>query len=250
MSFTCLPRHVSECLRVLGPCFRHRHHLVFCWLVVLHLIYGDRGNLKELSRHGPAPLAYQHYRRLLCATYWCTKTLLWWFADQALQAFPPPEDGLLYLVGDSTLKGKQGPKHPVAQKTRLSQHHPYVFGFRIALLMAQWDNYRIPVDVALLRRKDDPDYQPENALFRQMLQDFRRPVWCQEVVVTAVAAYASRANLVRIQELGQSSSYFSLHMWLRKPALSRNHGHNSLDVGGEFRRLTYTHPQAVTCHGP
>src|SRR5262249_52696107 len=44
--------------------------------------------------------------------------------------------------------------------------------------------------------------QPENALFRQMLQEFQRPAWCQEVVVTADAAYASRANLDLIQELG------------------------------------------------
>ncbi|HSF29904.1 MAG TPA: hypothetical protein VLK82_05455 [Candidatus Tectomicrobia bacterium] len=54
----------------------------------------------------------------------------------------------------------------VAQNTRLSQHHPYVFGFRIVLLMAQWDVYCIPVDFAVLRRKGDPDYQTENALFR------------------------------------------------------------------------------------
>jgi hypothetical protein len=202
MSLTCLPRCVSQCLRVLGPCFHHRHHLVFSGLLVLHLISGDRANLKELSRHGSAQLAYQHYRRLLCAAYWCTKTLLWWFADQALQAFPPPEDGILSLVGDSTLKGKRGPKQPVAHKTRLSQYHPYVFGFRIVLLMAPWDVYRMPVDFTLVRRTDDPDYRPENALFRQMLHDFRRPAWCAEVVVTAAAAYASRANLALIQALG------------------------------------------------
>jgi hypothetical protein len=95
MFLTCLPRQVSQCLRVLGPCFRHRHHLVCSWLVVLPLLYGNRANLQELSRYGPFPLAYQHDRRLLCATYGCTKTLRWWFADQALRAFPPPEDGLL-----------------------------------------------------------------------------------------------------------------------------------------------------------
>jgi hypothetical protein len=56
---------------------------------------------------------------------------------QALPAFPPPEDGILSLVGDSTLKRKRGPKHPAAHKTRLSQYHPSVFGFRIVMLMAQ-----------------------------------------------------------------------------------------------------------------
>jgi hypothetical protein len=35
-----------------------------------------------------------------------------------------------------------------------------------------------------------------------MRQNFRRPAWCQEIVVTADAAYAFRANLTRIQELG------------------------------------------------
>jgi len=202
MLLTCLPRRVSQCLRVLAPWFHHRHHLVFSWLLVLHLVYGDRANVKALSRHGPVHLAYQHDRRLLCASYWGTKALLWWFADQALQALPPPTDGILYLVSDSPLKGKRGPKHPVAQKTRLSHLHPYVFGFRMALLMAQWGVYRIPVDFALLRRKDDAAYQTENALFRQMLREFQPPAWCQEIIVVADAAYALRPNMHLIQELG------------------------------------------------
>jgi hypothetical protein len=126
---TCLPRCVSQCLRLLGPCFHHRHHLVFSWLLVWPLLYGDRANLKALSRHGPGHLAYQHYCRLLCAAYWCTTALPWWFAEQALRALPPPADGLLSLVGDSTLKGKRGSKHPVAQKTRLSHLHPLSSAF-------------------------------------------------------------------------------------------------------------------------
>ena len=138
MLLTRLPDNVAQVLGVLRSCLHHHHHLVFSWLLVLHVIYGERANLQSLARHGPTRLAYQHYRRLLCAAYWYTKALLWWFADQALQAFPPPEDGLLSLVVDSPLKGQRGPKHPVAQQTRLSQHHPYGFGFRIVLLMAQW----------------------------------------------------------------------------------------------------------------
>jgi hypothetical protein len=61
------------------------------------------------------------------------------------------------------------------------------------------------VDFALVRHTDDPDDQPENALCRQMLQDFRRPAWGQELVVTAEAAYASRTNLDTIQALGDGS---------------------------------------------
>jgi hypothetical protein len=187
---------------VLRPCFRPRHHLVFGWLLVLHLVYGYRANVQALARHGPPRLAYQQYRRLLCAAYWCTKTLLWWFAEQAMGAFPAPTDGLLYLLADSTLKGKRGTKHPVAHKTRLSQHHPYVFGCRMVVLMAHWHVYRIPVDFAVVRRKGTPAYQSENTVFRQTLQDFRPPTWCQEVMVVADAAYASRANMGLIQALG------------------------------------------------
>jgi uncharacterized protein (DUF2249 family) len=76
MFLTCLPPQVSQCLRMLGPCVRHRHQLVFSWLLVLHILDGERANLQALARHGPAPLAYQHYRRLLCAAYWYTKTWL------------------------------------------------------------------------------------------------------------------------------------------------------------------------------
>jgi hypothetical protein len=50
-----------------GPCFHHRHQLVFSWVLVLHLVDGERANLKALARHGPAHLAYQHYRCLLRA---------------------------------------------------------------------------------------------------------------------------------------------------------------------------------------
>jgi hypothetical protein len=56
--------------------------------------------------------------------------------------------------------------------------------------MGQCDVSRIPINFARIRHKEAPAYQPENALFRQMLQDFRRPPWCQEVVVAAEGAYA------------------------------------------------------------
>jgi hypothetical protein len=151
MFLTCLPPRVSQGLRMLGPCFRHQHQLVFSWLLVLHSLDGERAHLQALARHGPAHWAYQHSRRRLCAAYGCTKTLLW-VADQALQALPPPADGILSLVGDSPLKGARGPQHLVAPKTRLSQHHPYVFGFRIVRLMAPWHVYRIPVEFTVIRR--------------------------------------------------------------------------------------------------
>ena len=66
-------------------------------------------------------------------------TLLWWGADQPLQALPPPEDGLLSLVGDGTLKGIRGPQPPAAHNTCFGQEPPDGFGFRSVRLMAPWD---------------------------------------------------------------------------------------------------------------
>jgi hypothetical protein len=133
MSLTCLPRHVSQGLRGLGPCFRQRHQLIFSWLLVWPLVYGERAHLNALARHGPSPLAYQPYRRLLWAASWCTKTLPWWFADQALQAFPPPRRP--YAVsgrrqsaqGHARAQASGGPQHalePVPSRClRLADGH-------------------------------------------------------------------------------------------------------------------------------
>jgi hypothetical protein len=136
MSLTCLPPQVSQGLRGLGPCCRHRHQLVFSWLLVLHIRYGEQAHLHARARQGPAPLASQHDRRLRWSASWCPTTLRGWFADQAWPALRPPEDGLLSLVGDSTWKGKGGQPHPVAQNTRLRQPPPSVFGVRLVLLLA------------------------------------------------------------------------------------------------------------------
>jgi hypothetical protein len=64
-------------VQVLEPCFHHRHRLVFRWLLVLPLLYGERANLKALARPGPPPLAYHLDGRLRCAAYGWTKTRLW-----------------------------------------------------------------------------------------------------------------------------------------------------------------------------
>jgi hypothetical protein len=90
MALACLRRCVSQRLRVLGPGLLHGHQLVFSWLLVLHLLYGERANLKALAWHGPAHLGSLHCR-LLCAAYWCTKTLLRWFAKQAPQTGLQPD---------------------------------------------------------------------------------------------------------------------------------------------------------------
>ncbi len=156
LQFTCLPRPIANWLHVLRPMFRHRHHLVFCWLIVCQAIYQDKATIKGLARLAPRHIAEWHLRRLLTATYWHARILWWWFADQASAVLPPPDDGVCSLVVDSTLKSQTGQQHPLAKKGRLNEYAPYIFGLHIVVVMLQWGNDRIPIDCELVRRKDHP----------------------------------------------------------------------------------------------
>lgn len=200
IGLTCIPVSVRIFLEGLRGAFRHRHFLVFSWLLILHVVSHDKANLKALSRSAPKHIAYHHLRRLLCATYWWSKTILIWFADQAISALPPPEDGILYLIGDSTYKGKRGKKNPLVKKGRIHERLPYVLGIQIVFLVVHWGVYRIPVDFEIVRRKTDQNYQKENALFREMLQAFKPPCWAKHVIVLADAAYASKENFKAIKK--------------------------------------------------
>jgi hypothetical protein len=70
--------------------------------------------------------------------------------SQALVAFPPPGDGVVYLVVDSTWKGKRSKKNPLVKKGRLNAHTPFTRGLQRVLLIAQWDVYRVPLDFRLI----------------------------------------------------------------------------------------------------
>jgi Transposase DDE domain len=196
---TRLPEEVTRLLVPLKPYFSYRHFLVFCWLLVAHLVCFEKATLQALARHIPTHVAAWHLRRLLAAGRWQWARVLEWLVSQALAAFPPPKDGVLYLVVDSTLKGKRTKHNPLAKKARLNEYAPYTFGLHVVILIAQWDVYRIPLAFRLVKPKGSPGYQSENALFRQMLQEVVLPAWCKQVVVVADAAYPSRANLQAIQ---------------------------------------------------
>jgi hypothetical protein len=202
VQLSCLPKQVANWLQILRPMFRHRHHLVFCWLLVCQAIYQEKATVTGLARLAPRHIAEWHLRRLLTAAYWNWRVLLWWFADQVIAVLPSPGDKVCYLVVDSTFKDKTGQKHPLAKKGRLNEYAPYLFGLHIVVVMLHWGNYRIPVDFEIVRRKDDPRYRSENRLFRWMLVRFHRPPWAEMVVVIADAAFASTANLQLIQQRG------------------------------------------------
>jgi Transposase DDE domain len=196
---TRVPEEVTRLLAPLKPYFSYRHYLVFCWLLVAHLVCFGKATVQGLARYTPRHVAAWHLRRLLAAGRWPWARVLEWLVSETLAAFPPPRDGVLYLVVDSTLKGKRSKKNPLAKKGRLNEYAPYTFGLHVVILIAQWDVYRVPLAFRLVKPKGSKGYQSENALFREMLQEVILPAWCKIVVVVADAAYPSRANLQAIQ---------------------------------------------------
>jgi hypothetical protein len=199
---TRVPEEVTRLLAPLKPYFSYRHYWVFCWLLVAHMVCFEKATLQGLARYIPHQVAAWHLRRLVAAGRWQWARVLEWLVAQALSAFPPPKDGVLYLVVDSTLKNKRTKKNPLAKKGRLNEYAPYTVGLHIVILIAQWDVYRVPLAFRLVKPKGSQGYQSENALFREMLQDVVLPAWCKQVVVVADAAYPSRANLQAIQARG------------------------------------------------
>jgi hypothetical protein len=196
----CIPRKVYQ---VLYPCKRHfrcaqaQHFLVFCWLLIALIRDPGKGTLKGLGAYLPLKLPYWTTLRMVRSSQWDAVAVMTQMATATLRALPPPADGVLYLIGDSTLKDKRGRKHPLGHTTRHSEHAPYTFGFEMVLLLASWDRVRVPVALAPI----DPQCRGhQNILFRHMLKTFVPPAWARQVVVVADAGFAANATLRLITE--------------------------------------------------
>jgi hypothetical protein len=167
-------------------CAQAQHFLVFCWLVVALIRAPGKGTLKGLRPSLPAKLSYWPTVRMVRSGQWDAQAVLTDLATATLRSLPPPTDGVLYLIGDRTLKPKRGRKHPLGHFTRHGERDPYLFGFALVLLIASWDHVRVPVALGLI----DPRYRGhQNSLFRQMLKAFVPPGWVQQVVVVADAGF-------------------------------------------------------------
>jgi hypothetical protein len=197
---TCIP---SKVYQVLYPLKRHfrcaqgQHFLVFCWLLIALIRDPGKGTLKGLMSYLPPTLNYWTPLRMIRSGQWDAAAVIEGMATTTLRTLPPPADGVLYLIGDSTLKDKRGRKHPLGHTTRHSEHDPYTFGFEMVLLIARWGRFRVPVALAPI----DPKIKGhQNILFRQMLKDFVPPAWVQQIIVVADAGFAANATMHLIAE--------------------------------------------------
>jgi hypothetical protein len=155
----------------------------------------------EATRARPAaPLALgEPAASAACWLWGDAADLLAELACAVLTRLAPPADGALYLIADTTLRGKTGQKQPLAHPTRLHQHEPFVFGHCVLLVLAHGGRRRIPVGAVVL---DAPRQGQQNIPLRRLWRPFQPPRWRRRVVALAAAGLASKAKRRAIQRRG------------------------------------------------
>src|SRR5918992_1015181 len=190
-SFTCVPTNVYNTLYKFKP--------VFCWLLIALILDNGKGTLKELCGYLPPKLRYWTLMRMVRSGQWDDKVLVDEMSRDVLGWLPAPADGVIHLNADKTRKDKRGRKHPLGLVTRESKHAPYHFGFEMVLLIASWDRYRVPINLAVM----DPKVKGhQNILFRQMLETVELPSWVRQVIVLGDAGFAANPTLKLIAHKG------------------------------------------------
>lgn len=200
IAFTSLPGFVTMVFRGMPTVWRGRHRLIFCWLIFIQAVHPGRKTLEEMAKWTPTTITAWRFGRVLKAAYWNVHLLVSWLAQDLMATLPAPANGILYLFGDGSHADTRGTKNPVAQKGRISKHHPWFFGLRFVLLMAAWDGYRVPAGFRRILPKRHAGYRSENVLFREMVGAFVPPSWAKLVMVGGDAAYGSKANMRMVQD--------------------------------------------------
>jgi hypothetical protein len=125
------------------------------------LLISGSGRLKDWTRKMPFALAYWTTLRMIRARVWDEQALRELMVADTLHTLPPPTDGRLHLIPDTTRKEKTGEQQPLAYTTKTGKFEPYLFGHTVWLLLAQWNGFRVPVAVRVLSSQDP--WPPEPA---------------------------------------------------------------------------------------
>jgi hypothetical protein len=197
---TYLPAFVMALFQGMPGVWKSHHRLMLGWLLTMQALFPGRKTLAELARWTPKDVTVWRLRRVLRATYWDVHMLVEWGAQQALHILPPPDDGVLTLIGDSSHKPKRGQHNPLAQTGRTSEHDPWFFGIRFVLLVVRWDVWRFPGAFRLSRPTTPPHSRTENALFRERVMGCTPPAWATEMLVEGDAASGAHAHRQMVQQ--------------------------------------------------
>jgi len=191
LGLTCVPQKVYDFLypyKCHFRCAQARHFLLFCWLLVMLILDSGKGTLKGMGRLMPQRIKYWALMRMVRSGWWDEHALITEISAEVVRNLPPPADGVLHLIGDATLKGKRGVKHPVGRTCRINEYAHYCFGFEMVLMIASWERFRVPVAMAVI----DPHRTGQaNILLRRMIREFVPPHWARKVIVEADAGFAA-----------------------------------------------------------
>jgi hypothetical protein len=192
---TGIPRTVSQ---VLSPLKRHlrcaqgQHVLVCCWVLLALIRDPGQGPRKGLRPSRSSTLKYWTTLRMVRSGPREAPVVLTHIATATLRALPPPPEGVLSLMGDSTLKPTRGRQPPVGHGTRPSEQDASLFGCALVLVSMRWEHVRVPIGLGLI----DPAIRgPQNSVFRPRLRDFVPPAWGRQLIVVVDAGSAANATL-------------------------------------------------------
>jgi hypothetical protein len=113
------------------------HCVICCWLVVAIIRAPGVGTLKGALPSVPAGLSYWALLRLVRSGPWDAQAVLRGRSTKVLRTLPPPADGRLSLIGDTTHKTQRGRQHPWGHVTRHSASSPSPFGFAMMGFIAR-----------------------------------------------------------------------------------------------------------------
>jgi hypothetical protein len=141
MLLSRIPQRVASALAPVSSCFRRcpqaQHSRLLCWLLVALILAQGSATLKQLTRTLPRRLHYWTVLRTMRAGYWSAAELIEMLAGAVLALLPPPPpDGTLYLIADTTLIGRTGKKQPLAHYTRLNEFERFTFAHTLLLIVA------------------------------------------------------------------------------------------------------------------
>lgn len=213
-NFTALPTFIATLFKSMPIIFRHKHKAYFIWLVLLQcsgIALSD--NLSSLSKLAPKRIAEWHFRRLLTASYWSIKLIMYWLSEKVIAKLPKPENGIIYLTVDGSHKNKRSKQNPFAQKGKLTIKGNYFFGIKFVVLMVNWGNFRVPIDFDIVLPKKSKNYMTENQLFREMLKKYTPQPWVKQVIILADAGFASKDNFYLINKLHNDFIKKKVKLW-------------------------------------
>ena len=130
LMLTYLPAFITMVFRGMPGVWKSQHRLMLCWIIVMQALYLGRKTLEELTRWSPTAVTSWRLRRLLKAAYWSSHVRVAWLANDVIATLPPPENGILFEMGDSSHVPQRGAKAPTAQRGRKSKYLPWFFGIR------------------------------------------------------------------------------------------------------------------------